>query len=115
MQNRSWRNWLGVATRVLAGLSLILVIVNGGLSFANRSTRAEVNARQQYINQSVQLGRIEQDLVRAAVTAAVNNRNARLGDLLRSNGINYQVNPATPTGAPAATTTSPTAEPAGRR
>jgi hypothetical protein len=91
--------------QLVAGLSLVLVIVNGGLAIANRTMQTEVNARAQYINQSLQLGRLEQGIVRAAASAAVTNKDTKLGDLLTSNGIRYQAAPA-PTAAEAASTTS---------
>jgi hypothetical protein len=79
-----------LAPRVLAGVSLLLVIFNDVMSVVNRSAQLEVNARAQFINQTVQLGRLEQAIVRAAATAAVNNKDTQLGNLLTSNGIRYQ-------------------------
>lgn len=88
-----WRYVLSLVPTVFGGLSLLLVLANGVLSLANRTTQAEVNARAQYITQTVQLDRVSQAIVRAAATAAVNNDDKRLGDLLTANGIRYQVNP----------------------
>ena len=113
-------NVMRLVPRVLAGLSLLLVIVNGALAVANHSTQAEVNARAQYVNQSVQLGRLEQAIVRAAAAAAINNKDSKLGELLTANGIRYQAAPnaAAPAAPAAAAAPAPAPAPAaagGRR
>lgn len=89
-----------LAPRVLAGVSLLLVIFNDAMAVVNRSAQAEVTARAQFINQTVQLGRLEQAIVRAAAAAAINEKDTQLGQLLTGNGIRYQ--------APTASTTAPT-------
>ena len=55
--------WVATA---LAAVSLALVIVNGTMFTANQSAQAEVNSRQQFINQSVQIARVEDSLAPAA-------------------------------------------------
>ena len=62
----------------------------------NRSVQSEINQRQQFINQSIQLGRINDALIRALATTAVNSKDDKLRDLLAQNGIT--INPTT--GAP---------------
>ena len=93
MSNRLLRAWFGRLPTVFTGVSLVLVLVNGILFLANRSTQADVTARGQYITQTVQLDRISQAIVRAAATAAVNDKDQRLGDVLAANGIRYEVAP----------------------
>ena len=80
----------------LSGITLVLVVVYIVVIQDNRSIQAEVNQRQQFINQSIQLGRIDDALVRALAAAAVSNKDDRLRDLLAQNGIT--INPTT--GAP---------------
>ncbi len=53
----------------------------------NRTVQAEVNRRQQFINQSIQLGRVNEALIRALAAAAVSNKDDKLRDLLADNGI----------------------------
>jgi hypothetical protein len=53
----------------------------------NRKVQADVNRRQQFINQSIQLGRINEALIRALAAAAVGNKDDKLRDLLSENGI----------------------------
>jgi hypothetical protein len=53
----------------------------------NRAVQAAVNRRQQFINQSTQLGRISEALIRALAATAVSNKDDKLRDLLADNGI----------------------------
>jgi hypothetical protein len=77
---------------VLAGLTLALVIAYLIVAQENRTVQAEVNRRQQFINQSVELARINDALIRALATAAVNKKDDKLRDLLTQNGIT--INPS---------------------
>jgi hypothetical protein len=93
MRTDGWFYRLLVA---LSGITLILVVVYIVLIQDNRSVQAEVNQRQQFINQSIQLGRVSDALIRAMAATAVSNKDDRLRDLLAQNGIT--INPTT--GAP---------------
>ena len=106
MRIDSWLNRLLVA---LSGITLVLVIVYIFLVQENRSVQAEVNQRQQFINQSIQLGRINDALIRALAAAAVENNDDKLRELLAQNGI--AINPTT--GAPEKQATPAAAPPAG--
>jgi hypothetical protein len=86
----------------LAGISVVLVIGNGFLFLTNQSAQAVINQRQQFINQSAQLGRLQEGLVRALATSAANNKDDQLRDLLAQHGISFTVNPPAAPGAPAA-------------
>src|SRR5262245_29068051 len=101
--------WLYRLLAALSAITLVLVIVYIVLIQDNRSVQAEVNQRQQFINQSIQLGRINDALIRALAGAAVENNDDKLRDLLAQNGIT--INPTT--GAPERQVTPPTAAPAG--
>ena len=79
--------WLYRVIVGLSGFSLILVVVYIILVQNNRSVQLEVNQRQQFINQSVQLGRIYEALVRAIAAAAAAHNDDKLRDLLTQNGI----------------------------
>ena len=59
MQAQGWLYWMTVG---LAGLALALVVAYIILVQDNRRVQAEVNRRQQFINQSIQLGRINEAL-----------------------------------------------------
>ena len=88
--------WLYRLLVALSGITLVLVVVYIVVIQDNRSIQAEVNQRQQFINQSIQLGRIDDALVRALAAAAVSNKDDKLRELLAQNRI--AINPTT--GAP---------------
>jgi len=69
----------------LSGITLILVVAYIILEQDNRSVQAEVNRRQQFINQSIQLSRVNEALIRALTAAA--NTDEKLRDLLAQNGV----------------------------
>jgi hypothetical protein len=106
MRTDSWLNRLLVA---LSWITLVLVVAYIVLVQENRSVQAEVNQRQQFINQSIQLGRINDALIRALATAAVDKNDDKLRELLAQNGIT--INPAT--GAPEKQAAPAAAAPAG--
>ncbi len=111
--------WLGAIPLGLAALTLILVFLNVWLVLSNQARQADVNQRQQFINQSIQLGRLNEGLVRALAVAAVNNKDAKLQQLLTEQGINFTVTPnagaATGTTQQTASPPAPTDAPAPKR
>jgi len=92
----------------LSGITLVLVVVYIFVIQDNRSVQSEVNQRQQFINQSIQLGRVNDALIRALAATAVSNKDDKLRDLLAQNGIT--INPTT--GAPEREAAPATAAPA---
>ncbi len=72
----------------LAGLTLVLVLVNVLLSLGNQFLRLEVNERQQFITQSIQLEELHREIVAALASVAVKSNDRQLKDLLASMGIN---------------------------
>lgn len=83
----------------LAALSLLLVAANGYLSSRNETLQADINQRQQFINQSVQLGQLDSTLIRALASAAVTNHDDKLRDILAEVGVTMTVNPEPPPAA----------------
>ena len=106
MRTDSWLYRLLVA---LSGITVALVVAYIVLNQDNRSVQAEVNQRQQFINQSIQLGRINDALIRALAAAAVEHNDDKLRELLAQNGIT--INPTT--GAPERQAAPAAAAPAG--
>jgi hypothetical protein len=92
--------WLYRIVVALSGITLILVVVYLLLVQENRAVQAEVNQRQQFINQSIQLNRINDALIRAIATAAVNDKDDKLRDLLAQNGITINPKTGTPVSTP---------------
>jgi hypothetical protein len=95
--NRNWIFWVATG---LAGLTLVLVIANTTFAIFDQSLRTEVTQRQQFIEQSVQLARLEQELINALGAAALRNDTA-IRDMLAANGITVTANPAPATGSAA--------------
>jgi hypothetical protein len=87
-------------------LSLALLVANFTLLRSNRGLQREIAARQQYVQQSVQLEGLYREIVRALAELAARNNDADVRALLGKHGITYAVNP--PAAAPA-----PTPAPAG--
>jgi hypothetical protein len=90
-----------VGTMVLAGLSLVLVIVNAGLVLRNQSIQLDVSQRQQAINQGLQFARIRQVLAQYVANVATQKKDSELSDLLAHHGITLGTAPPVPA-APAA-------------
>ena len=105
MRTDGWLHRLLVA---LSGITLVLVVVYIVLTQDYRSVQTEINQRQQFINQSIRLGRVNDALIHILATTAVSNNDDKLRDLLAQNGIT--INPAT--GAPEREAAPPAAAPA---
>ena len=84
MRVEGWLYWMTVGMSAAAGALVVAYII---LVQDNRTVQAEVNRRQQFINQSIQLGRINEVLIRALATTAVSKNDDKLRDLLAENGI----------------------------
>jgi hypothetical protein len=91
---------------VLAGLCLVLVLINGVLALNNETARLQVNRRQLAINSSVQEARQNQDLIQMLAMASARSNDTAIRDLLARNGVTFVVNqpgqPATGAAAPPA-------------
>jgi hypothetical protein len=85
------------AATVLAGLCLLLVLLNGFLARSNASTRREVNQRQLSINEWIREARQNQDLIQMLATASARSNDTAIRDLLARNGVTFSVNRPAPT------------------
>jgi hypothetical protein len=94
-----WVYWVAVG---LSAAAAVLVIAYILLVQDNRAVQADVNRRQQFINQSVQLGRVNEALIRALAATAVSNKDEKLRDLLADSGIAIDAS-----GEPVSATTGP--------
>jgi hypothetical protein len=100
-------SWLYRVLVALSGITLILVVAYILLVQDERTIQAEVNQRQQFINQSIQLGRVNEALIRALAANA--GKDDKLRELLAQNGISINA----VTGAPERETTPPSSLPTG--
>lgn len=86
----------------LWGISLLAVVVVGivagniYLHRANLELSEELAQRQQFINESIRLSRLNTQLVQALATVAAQTDDQAIRDLLASHGITFTVNPADP-------------------
>jgi hypothetical protein len=76
----------------IALLALVLVVVNIFLSRSNAQLQREVNERQLYIQQTLQLEGLYRDMVRGLAELAVQNKDERLRALLAAQGITINTN-----------------------
>ncbi len=76
----------------IALLVLALVLVNISLSRSNARLQQEINERQLYIQQTLQLEGLYRDMVRALAELSVQNKDERLRALLAAQGITVNIN-----------------------
>jgi len=101
------KGWLERLLIALSGITLILVVAYMALVQDDHTMQAEVNQRQQFINQSIQLGRVDDALIRALAANA--GKDDKLRELLAQNGISINAT----TGAPERESAPPAPAPAG--
>jgi hypothetical protein len=87
-------NVVGVACLVTLAAQLTLVSLNRGL-------RADIDMRQQYVQQSLQLEGLYREIVRALAELGARNNDEQVRGLLQQHGITYTVNPPAAAPAPA--------------
>ena len=81
------KNWEFRFLTAVGALSLLLVIVNAVLFLGNRSSQIEVNNRQQYVQQSIQLEGLYREMVKALADLSVKTNDKQIKDMLASQGI----------------------------
>ena len=88
------------AVTTLAAGSLLALAGHTTLQAMNRNLRADIDTRQQYVQQSVQLEGLYREIVRALAELGARHNDEDLRALLQRHGISYSVNPGS---APSAT------------
>jgi len=81
-------------------LALLLVIANGVMFTHNRGQQAALNQREQFIQQTLPLQGLYNDIVKSLAQMAVKGNDRDVLNMLASQGISVTVNP--PTAAKAA-------------
>ena len=90
------------AATALGALCLVLALANVTMASMNRGLQGDINVRQQYEQQSMQLEGLYREIVRALAELGARNNDQDVRALLQQHGISYTVNaPAVPA-APAA-------------
>ena len=79
----------------LAGASVVLVAVDAGLYYTNRSLQAQVSARGQYIQQSQLIGSLYQEIAKALANLAIEHHDDEVKALLAQEGFTISPTPNT--------------------
>ena len=79
-----WQFWL---LTTLGFVSLLLVIANIVLANGNLLRQSEINQRQQFVQQSLQLETLYKEIVRALGELATKNNDEQVKALLSSQGL----------------------------
>lgn len=85
----TWQYWL---LSGLGGAAFLVALLNIYLFQDNQTLREEISQRQQYINQTIQLSRLNNELIKSLAQLAVTNQDQQISDLLTSHGIVVTVN-----------------------
>jgi hypothetical protein len=88
----------------IALLSLVLVVADAVLFTQNRTLQTSFTGRQQFIQQTVQLEGLYQQMVKALAELSAKNKDDQLRSLLNAQGITFTLNQITPS-APAGNST----------
>ena len=75
----------------VGAVTLLLVIVNAVLFLGNRGSQIEVNNRQQYVQQSIQLEGLYREIVKALADLSIKNNDKQIRDMLATQGITVTV------------------------
>jgi len=101
-------SWLIQLTTLLAGVSLVLVVVNIALALMDQSAQAEANQRQQQIAQAAQLEALTNLLLHTLSVQEQSSKDPQIQDLLTRAAAGAGLTstsiaaPAAPAAAPAA-------------
>ena len=93
------KSWQYTVLNAIGALALLLVLFNAVLFTKNRDLQQQVNARQQYLQQTTALEGLYRDIVKALAELAVSNNDTQLLEMLASQGLNVSVNAPAPTPA----------------
>ncbi len=97
---------------LLVGIGVVLLLLtlsNAVLFTLNRDAQAEVNSRQQFLQQTVSLEGLYRDIVKALAELAVKNNDQQLLQMLAAQGINVSFTPSPAIPAAAASAAPPAA------
>ena len=83
----------GLIQMILAVVALVLVVANVMLALGNQSVQADVNERQQFIAQSIQLEQLNRQVVAVLANMAMKGNDEQLKNLLASSGVGLAPSP----------------------
>ena len=85
-----WHTWVTLG----AALGIVLILTNMVIFEWNRTLQREVDARAQYIQQTMQLEALQREIVSAIANLSVRNKDDALKAILTQQGITINVNPS---------------------
>ena len=91
----------------LAGVALIIVLWNMSQFSDNQALQGEVNARQQYINQTVSLNQLNNQIIRLLAARSAETGDEELKRLLAEQGVTFTYTPPAASSTPAAEGSKP--------
>jgi hypothetical protein len=77
----------GLVQTILAGIILLLVVINILLALGNQSIQADMAERQQTIGQAIQLEQLNRQVLAVLADMAMKSNDEQLKDLLASSGV----------------------------
>lgn len=85
---KKWEFWFLTA---VGAVTLVLVLINCALFLANRNVQIDINNRQQFVQQSIQLEGLYREIVKALADLSIKNNDRQIRDMLASQGITVTV------------------------
>lgn len=86
----------GVIALIFGCIAVLLVAANIVLESMTASAQSELNQRQAFINDTAEVRRIDQELVRALATVAGTKHDVQLDAMLKQAGITYTLTSPAP-------------------
>jgi hypothetical protein len=77
---------------VIAAIGALLVVIDLIMVKSNQTLNTEIAQRTQFLQQSVQLESLQQQMIKALAELAVKNNDAQIRELLNSQGITFSQN-----------------------
>lgn len=93
------KTWQFVVLMLCSVLAAALVIANMVLFTQNRAEQQQINGRQQFIQQSLQLESLYQQLIKGVAELAARQGDEQLKSVLSSQGITFSRNPTPAAGS----------------
>jgi hypothetical protein len=75
-----------------SGVALLMVVLNIGLSSRNLGMQADIGERQQFINQTIQVSRLNGQVIQGLANLSAQTGDKEIQGLLASHGISFTLN-----------------------
>lgn len=72
-------------------IAFILILTNISLFLTNRAAQIEINSRQQYIEESVRLNKLSNQLIQSLANLAAQTNDQKIAGVLSAHGIQYTI------------------------